>query len=314
MPRAYFPAARRAAAALSVVVGLTAVSSLARGQTSVIYDSNGFEPSFYTTGSINGQNGFASLPTPNAGLVQTGTKFAGSQAFQIAGPNLRQNLAYGHTNYWYQSFTTATGFNPVAQGKPYVQVQFKVYTSGAVPNSMDIPTAGIHLEGFTAAGDTQALAPIMVTADGAVSVFTDTATSSDNFLLTASGTLPRQAWNTLFAELNFNTQTFRVYKQGEATPLEFLSPLGGTITDVPFRNSNGPTTQIYELGMLATHTVDPFTGLATTLHPLNNVYIDDLSITASPTSLVPVPEPGLVLAAGAAGLLGLRACRRRRAA
>jgi MYXO-CTERM domain-containing protein len=311
MPRAISPAALWAGAALGLVLGLAAPAA---GQTSVIYNSNGFESPTYSTGNLSGQQGFNALPTPSAGIVQGGTAFAGSQAFQFVGQNMQQNPSYTHQNFWYQQFSSSGGFKPIAEGKPFVQVQFKIYTPGAL-NPQDIPFAGIHMEAYSdhVLGLTQALAPIQVSALGEVMVMTNTTTSSSNTLKTAQGLIPRDQWNSIFAELNFSTQTFRVYKNGETTPIEFLKPSGGTITEIPFRNSFGNSTTFYELGMIASYTLN-LDGTPTTIPPLNNVFIDDVMFTATATSMAPVPEPGLVLAVGAAGLAGWRVYRRRKAA
>ncbi len=180
----------------------------------------------------------------------------------------------------------------------------------------DIPFAGVYVEGYANSffGPVQqAVTDIFVNVNGGVTVFTDSTTGGSNKAVsTDNNLLPREQWNKVFTELNFTTQTFRVYIQGQSTPLTFHTASGGTITDVPFRNANGPTVQIAELGMLGFYGADPFTGQP--VQPLNNFFIDDYMVTASASSQAPVPEPGLMLAVGAVGLAGWRAYRRRAAA
>lgn len=315
MPRAFWPTALRVGAALGLVIGLAALAGPAMGQTT-IYNSNGFDTG-YATGNIIGQQGFQGEPFfgNTAGQIQTTTTASGTRALQVVGPSLQNNVAFQGGNFWYRSSTFATAYNPVGSGTPFVQVQYQGRTSGAIPLNNDIPFAGVYLEGYTASGVQQAITPVFVNLNGGVTVFTTSAAGGSNKAVsTADGLLPREAWNSLFAELNFTTQTFRVYKQGESTPLTFLSPTLGSITDVPFRNSDtgAITTRIAEVGMLGFYSYDPFSG--TPVQPMNNFFIDDFLVTATATTMAPVPEPGLILAVGAVGVAGWRVYRRRRAA
>jgi hypothetical protein len=314
MPRAFLPAAIRVGAALGLVVGF---AFPANGQTT-IFNSNGFDTG-YATGNIFGQQGFVPEPLfTSAGVIQNTTTFSGTQAFQVVGQSLQNNTPFQGGNFWFRSSSFATAYQPTGpggQGTPFVQVSFQSRTSGAVQLNTDIPFAGVYLEGYTASGQQQAITPVFVNLNGGVTVFTTSAAGGSNKAVsTADGLLPREAWNSLSAELNFTTQTFRVYKQGEATPLTFISPTLGSIVDVPFRNSDLglTTTRIAEVGMLGFYSFDPFSG--TPVQPMNNFYIDNYMVTASATSAAPVPEPGLLLAVGAAGLAGCRVYRRRRAA
>jgi hypothetical protein len=305
------PTAFRLMAALGLAAALAAPTA---GQTT-IFNSNGFDTG-YTAGNIVGQQGFQGEPSfGTAGTIQTTTTFSGAQAFQITGANLFNNTTFQGGNFWLRSlpFNGSGSYNPVGAGTPFVQVQYQSRTSGAIVLNNDIPYAGVYLEGYTAFGIQQSITPIYVNQNGGVTVFTDVATGGSNkAVATDNNLLPREQWNKLFAELNFTTQTFRVYIQGQSTPLVFHTASGGNITDVPFRNTNGTTTQIAELGMLGFYGADPFTGQP--VQPGNNFFIDDFMVTASASSQAPVPEPGLVLATGAVGLAGWRVYRRRSAA
>jgi hypothetical protein len=312
MPRALGQTARWFVPALV----LAALAAPAAGQTTPVFNSNGFDTG-YTPGNVVGQQGFSGEPaTGTAGTIQTATTFSGPQAFQITGPNLINNTTFQGGNFWFQSYSTANGFNPVGSGKPFVQVQYQARSSGAIQLNNDIPFAGVYLEGYanTIIGPMQqSITPIYVNLNGGVTVFTDATTGGTNKAVsTDNNLLPREQWNKLFAELNFNTQTFRVYILGQSTPLVFRTASGGNITDVPFRNTNGTTVQIAEIGMLGFYGVDPLTGLP--VQPMNNFFIDDFMVTATATSQAPVPEPGLMLAVGAVGLAGWRVCRRRKSA
>ncbi len=118
MPRALGPTAFRLATAAVLAVALAAPAA---GQTT-IFNSNGFDTG-YSTGNIIGQQGFNGEPaTGTAGTIQTTTTFAGGKAFQIAGPNLINNTAFQGGNFWFQSYSTSNGFNPVGHGMPFVQV------------------------------------------------------------------------------------------------------------------------------------------------------------------------------------------------
>ena len=149
---------------------------------------------------------------------------------------------------------------------------------------------------------------------GGVSVSTTAALGegTSQTISTADNLFAKGSWHELFTEIDFQNQTFRVYRAGDPNPLQFETPLPGTfITDVPLRNTTGdPTKTIVEIGMVA-FMADVGGG---GINPSNDLFIDDFMVTASTTSLAPVPEPSLVLAVGAAGLAGWRVYRRRRAA
>jgi hypothetical protein len=272
----------------------------------------------YAPGTIVGQNSFQAAPGNAAGSIQTATTFAGSQAFQVTGTALVDNTTFNGGNFWYREYTAGT-LNPVGGGTPFVQVRAQVRTSGSLALATDIPFAGLYLEGFTAGippfipPQQQSITPIMVNLNGGVTVFTNTTTGGTNMAVsTADGLLAREQWHLLHAELNFNTQTFRLYIQGQSTPVQFVTNGSGTaitpITDVPFRNANGATVSIAEIGMIGFFGRDPATG--TPVQPLNNFFIDDYTVTAT---TAPVPEPGWLLLVGFAGTAAARAWRRRRA-
>jgi hypothetical protein len=131
---------------------------------------------------------------------------------------------------------------------------------------------------------------------------------------TASSTTGQFAsgqWHDLLTEMNFSTQTYRVYREGNPSPIQFQNSGGQFITDIPFRNTNGTTVTVFEIGMLA-YNFSVTAGSETA--PSGSLFVDNYDVTASATSLAPVPEPGLVLATAAVGLGLVRATRRRPAA
>jgi hypothetical protein len=177
-----------------------------------------------------------------------------------------------------------------------------------------MPFAGVYMESPSSIpGLGNSVGQIMLTKEGRVAVSTSTAQSAggpDGTVQTAvEGQFAANTWYAIMTELNFNTQSFRVYVNGNPTPLQFQAENGTMLSEVPFRNSFGPSTGIEEIGMIAFNY-----NAGGESAPSNNFFIDDYRVTYSTTSQVPVPEPGLVLAVGAVGLAGLRIYRRRRAA
>jgi hypothetical protein len=301
MLRALRPLTRLGPALLLAAAALWPGTQPARAQT-VIFDSNGFEAPTYTAGAIAGQQNFQALPTPSAGMIQTGTVFAGSQAFQIVGSQLQSTsaLGYGDANFWYFGFSAASAFNPVARGNPFVHMQFEGRVSGALALNSDIPFAGPYLEGYTASGTQQALTPVLFNVNGGITVFTNTTVGGSNGLIsTADGLASREAWHAVDLQLNFTNQTFRVLLDG--SPVTFTQ---GTFsgTDVPFRNTFGTTVSIAELGLQGYYN--------SAFQPtFNNAYFDNLVVTASP---VPEPHALLLVCFGMAGAV-VRIRRRRTA-
>ncbi len=298
----------RTVALCSLAVVLTA--GLAPAQVTTVYTTNGFESPF-TAGSILFQQGYLNAPLDaDSGRIQTGVVRTGSQAFQAVGPNFAvPGFSGSGANFWYVVPPTFTSYNPVAAGKPFVQARFSGLrdTSGF----FDIPFAGIYLEGKTAAGTQQALATVMVGSQGQLTVSTNAATGgSTQAVSTPTGLFGANQWHDLFTEMNFGTQTFRVYREGNPDAIQFQTAGGAFITDVPFRNTFGATVSIDEIGMLA---YNFSLSAGSELAPFNNFYVDDYIVTASPSSMSPVPEPGLILATAAIGLGVVRLVRRRRA-
>jgi hypothetical protein len=334
------PIARRAFAALGLAAALAAPAA---GQVT-IYNSNGFEPpagTGYGPGALTGQHGYQVLGSSAATTVQSGVVFSGTQAVQINGPSLIDTGSqWGHTNFWWKAYNWDPGQQLVSQlGTPYVQVGFKVWTQNLINPGNDIPLAGVYLEGWKQGSigfpgppfnDQRAISPIMVNGVNGITVFTSQAIGGSTMALrTEDNQLPREQWNELYAEFNFQNQTFRVYRVGQTGPLAFTRDGGGILVDsdpgtpgfqpyidVPFRNSNlAPghpnynTVSLAEIGILASMgTIDG----QSIFSPGNNMYIDDFWVTRSGSSLPPpVPEPGFVLAAvGLAGLAGWRLRRR----
>ena len=266
----------------------------------VVFDSNGFETPTFTAGNMTGQQGFQALPGSGAGTVQTGTTMSGSQALQINGSALLPNAAYGDANFWYKSYSVASAVKPVPSGNPVVKVNFNGRVSGALALPSDIPFGGPYLEGYTTSGnplDQQAITPILLNTNGGISVFSNfTVGGSDGIISSANGLLARETWYTLSAQLNFSSQSFEVLLNG--SPVTFTEGAFSGI-DVPFRNTNGPTFSIAELGFQGYYN--------SSFQPtFNNMYFDNFSVVATP-----VPEPS-TLVLGGLGLIGLAARLRKR--
>jgi MYXO-CTERM domain-containing protein len=239
-------------------------------------------------------------------MIQTSSVRNGTQAFTAIGSLMEPNAPLAGGNFWWR--TENFDVTPTR----YLQVAFAARLS--TPTTfIEMPFGGVFLEGKNAAGGQQVVTPIMLNKDGGVTVGTTMALGEGTSMTvsTADNLFPKNSWHDLFAEIDFQTQTFRVYKAGDPTPLQFQTGAGAWITDVPLRNFTGqPTATIVELGMVAFMSDIGGGGQK----PTNDLFIDDFRVTVSNASQAPVPEPGLVLAVGAVGLAGLRAYRRRRAA
>jgi hypothetical protein len=288
---------RRVMLPVVLLAAVGAGTQPARAQV-VVFDSNGFESPTFSNGAISGQQGFQFLPSSAAGVVQNGTVFGGSQAFEIVGSQLQENDTYGQANFWYKSYSFAAATNPVASGNPLLHVSFAGRVSGALALPSDIPFGGPYLEGYTSAGIQQAITPFLINTNGGITVFTNSvAGGSNETISTADGLIPRESWHTLEGQLNFSTQTFRVLLDG--SPVTFsLGTFSGF--DVPFRDSFGTTVSIAELG---------FQGYWNSAFSptFNNMFFDNLSYVATP-----VPEPStLALGGFALGGLALRMRSRR---
>jgi hypothetical protein len=287
----------RLAFALWLLAAAWAVPQPARAQV-VVFNSNGFESPTFSAGAISGQQGFQFLPSSAAGVVQGGTVFAGSQAFQINGPQLQPNASYGDANFWYKSYSVAGATNPVASGNPIVHVTFAGRVSGAVPLPSDIPFGGPYVEGYTAGGIQQAITPFLINTNGGLTVFTNSVVGGANQeVSTADGLIPRESWATLDGQLNFSNQTFRLTLNG--SPVTFTQG-GFSGFDVPFRDTFGSTVSIAELGFQGYYN--------SSFSPtFNNMYFDNFSVIAGTA----VPEPSTLALCGF-GLAGLALRLRRR--
>jgi hypothetical protein len=295
MLRAHRPL-NRFALPVGLLVIAWAAPQPARAQV-VIFNSNGFEAPTFSAGAISGQQGFQFLPSSAAGVIQSGTVFGGSQAFQLVGSQIQQNDAYGNANFWYKSYSVGGAVNPVASGNPIVHVNFAGRVSGSLVLPSDIPFGGPYLEGYTATGVQQAITPFLINTNGGFTVFSNSVVGgSDQLISTADGLLTRETWGNFEGQLNFATQSFRLLFNG--SPVLFSE---GAFSgyDVPFRDTFGPTVSVAELG---------FQGYwNSSFSPtFNSMYFDNLSYTATA-----VPEPS-TLALGGFGVMALTLRTRRR--
>jgi hypothetical protein len=289
-----------------IALALFFVVQTSQAQVTTVFTTNGFESPF-TPGSILLQQGFVNAPLDlDSGQIQTTTVRTGSQAFQAVGANFAvQGFSGTGANFWYRD---GFSYNPTLSGTPYVQAHF----SGLMaPGGIDtIPAAGIYLEGKTAGGTTQGLVTVMFSSQGQLIASTNAATGgASQAITTANGQFDSSQWHDLYAEMNFTSQTYRVYREGETTPIQFQKSTGEFISDIPFRNTFGTTATIYEIGMLA-YNFTVSAGAETA--PSGSFYLDNYSVTASPNAFSPVPEPGLIITTAAIGCGVIRLIRRRR--
>lgn len=278
------------------------------GQTTV-YTANGFESSTFALGNLTGQQSYQNLPSAGAGQVQNSLTAAGSQAVKITGLGMQPNDLYTGGNFWWRSYNfgngggPTTGFRPVASGNPYVYASAAVRMSGAfATGAADIPFAGMHFEGYTAAGDQQELSHAYLNMNGGITVITNTTDGQGTYAVaTENYVVPRDEWHKIIVEYNFLSQKLRVFVDNTNNPVSFTrngnnSLLPNPLTDVHFRNTYGDTVQFAEIGIVAFYGKDPS---GVNYQPLNDFYMDDFVVTAQ---AAPVPEPSLMMAVGFAAV------------
>jgi MYXO-CTERM domain-containing protein len=290
--------------ALTVAAALLAAAP-GYGQV-VVFDSQGFEPSAgytanvpigpYGTTAVAGSWASTDLnqliTLPPAGFVQTATANGGTQAFKISGPGMRDDPTFSDQTFWFRGYPTAgSAFTPGA-ATPIVRVTYdqRIKDSGPV-NTADIPLVGFYMEGFTATGQQQQVGFMMLNLNNGATAITAGGTT----LSTTNGIYTRDAWHNIEVDFNFATQTYSATLDG------LLLNFGG-VTNLPFRNTNGPTVSIAEYGFQASF--NTFSG-----SNVNDAFFDNFLVTATA-----VPEPTSLALAGLAGLGVAWRWRRRRAA
>jgi PEP-CTERM motif len=273
-----------------------------RAQVFTIFNSNGFEsPTFvsgtlgsYYLGGSGGQQSYLTtdfsqiLGTP-AGNIQSGTVFAGSQAFQINGSRLFDDSNFSGQTFWYRNYPTpGSAYNPVLNGRPIVSVNYDQRVTSVPLNLNEMPLVGSYMEGYAQTDGTQhALGAVMFNQNGGITAFT----LGGNTVSTANGLYTHDAWHHFQVDFDFGAQTYRAFVDGN------LITFGAALTNVPFRTSG--LDRIAEYGFQASFNE------ATTVTQ-NNAFFDGYSIVASG-----VPEPSSLVLAGVA-IAGLRFVRRRR--
>jgi PEP-CTERM motif len=289
---------RRNWLSLGLVCAAALISpAMSRAQVS-LFNSNGFEsPTFatgilgsYYIGGTGGQQGFLTtdfnqfLGAP-AGTIQSGTVFAGSQAFQIHGPGLFDDGTFSGQSFWYRNYpTAATAFNPVLSGTPIVRMTFNQYITSTPLNLTEMPLVGVYMEGFTPGDATGAIGGIYFNLNGGMTAIT----VGGNAVSTANGLVSHDAWHNLTVDFNFSTQTYRAFVDGN------LLTFGASLNNVPFRSTFN---RVSEYGFQASYN-------EATMSTTNDAYFDNLVV-------IGVPEPSSFVLGGVA-LLGLRFVRRRR--
>jgi hypothetical protein len=300
---------RRTAGHTPVFLVLTAAAALlgaAPGYGQVVFNSQGFEPSGgytpsvpigpYGTSAVAGSwvstdlNQLITLPP--AGFVQTALANGGTQAFRISGPALRDDPTLSDQTFWFRGYPTAgSAFTPTAAA-PIVRVTYDQRVSGSGPvTTADIPLVGLYLEGFNASGQQQQVGSVLLNLNNGATAITAGGTA----LATPNNVYTRDAWHAVQIDFDFSTQTYSASLDGAV--LSF-----GGVTNLPFRNSNGPTVSLAEFGFQAAF--NTFSG-----SNVNDSYFDNFAVTA-----VGVPEPTSLALSGVVGLGAAWRWRRRRAA
>jgi hypothetical protein len=280
----------------SLFIGLTMMMScpgLLLAQTTIY--STGFESPFIT-GNLSGQQTWTALPASGAGTVVTSTVFAGTQSVRINGPSLSvAGFGASGTSYWVKTLAPnlAASFKPVAAGQPIVIVDWRQFITGSTNDTSNMPNNGIHIEGYRADGQTQITTQV-------VADFTDSVSVFDGASYTAGPVIPglRNSWVNITARLDYNTQLLDVLINGNP----YLSEL-------PFANYNPALSPAISVGLAESDLIATNGALFGLLQANNQVFFDNLSLTA-----IAVPEPTtLALALAGAGGVGYWAWRRRRA-
>lgn len=292
------------AMALGICLSWTASSS---AQPIVIYNSNGFEPPTFTAVGNPPLGGYNPAFVPGgqaaesqdlwstsddnqilypiinnpAGFLQTSITQGGSgQALRAQGDRLLAAEGLGGGTFWWRYPDFAGNvFNPVANSRPIVVASTGIRRESAGFGT-DIPLSGMYFEGFRSiTGVQRQITQVALDITGGITV-TSLNAFPNSSLSSAPNLVAVDTWVDLRAELNFATQTFRVYLNNVAIG---FGP-GQTLFNVPFRNTDqttgGPFDRLREYGYVAYFNF--LSGGST-----GNSYFDNFELSA----VVGVPEP-----------------------
>ena len=303
-----------------------ALPAAALAQTTVIYNSNGFE-SPMTTGRLAGYFTGGGLPNPpgpgaqqgwyttdpredpvfgflfgggQSGFIQNAVVQSGTQAFRVDGTKLVNDSSFSGGTFWwkYPDNPPFAGnvFNPVANGTPIVVAQtgFRRDDAGF---TTDIPLKGFYFEGLRATtGIQRQITQVSVDLNGVIQAFT-----IGGFNVSSDQTVPNGTWVDLRVEMDFSSQTFQVFLNNSLVTFN-----GGAISTVPFRDTDagtgGPFDRLREAGFNAFF--NSAAGVTT-----GDAYFDNYQIFARAA----IPEPTTIAFVGiAVGAAGMYVARRRR--
>jgi hypothetical protein len=222
-------------------------------------------------------------------VIQNSVFFNGSQAMQVIGPNLANDVSFSYQTFWYHDSTSLPGllpYNPVASGTPIIRISWRQYLDGVFNQVGQMPFAGVFVEGLTPGNIQGQITSVLLRNDGRISVVTTGGATPTTPVDPVNDPLRFNRWLHFELNLDFNTQRFSLWQDGV---MRFNS--------IAFRNTFGAQNRLAEFGFQAS-AIDLISP-----PPTNNVYYDDFTVTALP---VPEPTTWALLSVGAAGALGWR--------